>query len=140
LYTIPGEYIACLEWRRLSNESMRRALHRRRRHFFNRRVSLINYASSETRPEEMLVDESAGATVRQLGDALTELEVHGHFFGETSLTVVLFDADPGIVNHAAAVAKKAIAGHDGVFIDESYNWLKAWVSIVPGNRPYNVRC
>ena len=28
---------------------------------------------------------SASATVRQLGDALTELEVHGHFFGECSL-------------------------------------------------------
>ena len=39
----------------------------------------------------MLVDESASATVRQLGDALTELEVNGHFFGECSLTLVLYD-------------------------------------------------
>ena len=37
----------------------------------------------------MLVDDSASATVRQLGDALTELEVNGHFFGECSLTLVL---------------------------------------------------
>jgi hypothetical protein len=29
----------------------------------------------------MLVDESASATVKQLGDALSELEVNGHFFG-----------------------------------------------------------
>ena len=42
----------------------------------------------DTRPEEMLVDDSAGATVRQLGDALTEIEVNGHFFGVASLTLV----------------------------------------------------
>ena len=29
------------------------------RHFFNKRVSMVNYVSPETRPEEMLVDDSA---------------------------------------------------------------------------------
>ena len=62
---------------------MRRELQTRRRHFFNKRVSIVNYVTPETRPEEMLVDDSASATVRQLGDALTELEVNGHFFGRT---------------------------------------------------------
>ena len=75
LYTLPGEFIACLEWRRIPNDRMRRTLQLRRRHFFNKRVSMVNYVSPETRPDEMLVDESASATVRQLGDALTELEV-----------------------------------------------------------------
>ena len=81
LYEIPGEFIACLEWQRISSDRMRRDLQTRRRHFFNKRVSIVNYVSPEARPEEMLVDDSAGATVRQLGDALTELEVNGHFFG-----------------------------------------------------------
>ena len=67
---------------------------RRRRHFFNKRVSIVNYVSPETRPEEMLVDDSASATVRQLGDALTELEVNGHFFGTCSLTLVLHGDGP----------------------------------------------
>ena len=93
LYTVPGEFIACLEWRRIPNDRMRRTSRLRRRHFFNKRVSMVNYVSPETRPEEMLVDESASATVRQLGDALTELEVNGHFFGECSLTLVLFSED-----------------------------------------------
>jgi len=53
LYTVPGEFIACLEWQRIPNDRMRRDLQTRRRHFFNKRVSIINYASSETRPEEM---------------------------------------------------------------------------------------
>ena len=34
------------------------------------------------------VDESATATVKQLGDALTEMEVNGHVFGRCSLTVI----------------------------------------------------
>ena len=72
LYEIPGDLIACLEWQRIPNDRMRRDLHTRRRHFFNKRVSLVNYVSPETKPEEMLVDDSASATVRQLGDALTE--------------------------------------------------------------------
>jgi hypothetical protein len=32
---------------------------------------------AEAKAEEMLVDESATATVKQLGDALTEMEVNG---------------------------------------------------------------
>src|SRR5205814_2095151 len=58
LYTVPGEFIACSEWRRLPNDRIRRDLHSRRRHFFNKRVALVNYVAPESRPEEMLVDDS----------------------------------------------------------------------------------
>jgi type IV secretion system protein VirB4 len=139
LYTVPGEFIACLEWQRIPNDRMRRDLQTRRRHFFNRRVSIVNYVSSETRPEEMLVDESAGATVKQLGDALTELEVHGHFFGECSLTLVLHDEDARALERTAAEAIKVMATHDGTFIEETYNLLNAWLSVVPGNSAHNLR-
>jgi type IV secretion/conjugal transfer VirB4 family ATPase len=139
LYTVPGECIACLEWRRIPNDRMRRDLHTRRRHFFNKRVSLVNYASTDTRPEEMLVDESATATVKQLGEALTELDVHGHFFGECSLSLVLFDRDPAVVDRMTADAIKVLAAHDGTLIDETYNLLNAWLSVVPGNGAHNLR-
>ena len=139
LYTVPGEFIACLEWSRIANDRVRRDLQMRRRHFFNRRVSLVNYVSPDTRPEEMLVDESASATVRQLGDALTELEVNGHFFGECSLTLVLFDRDARAVSRASAEAIKVIAAHDGTLVEETYNLLNAWLSTVPGNNAHNLR-
>ena len=139
LYTVPGEFIACLEWHRIANDRMRRDIHTRRRHFFNRRVSLVNYASSDTRPEEMLVDESAGATVKQLGDALTELDVNSHFFGECSLTTVLFDRDAQAVERMTAEAIKVMAGHDGTFFEETYNLLNAWLAVVPGNSAHNLR-
>ena len=66
LVAVPGEFIACLEWQRVAQDRMRRDINSRRRHYFNKRVSLVNYVSPEARAEEMLVDESATATVKQL--------------------------------------------------------------------------
>jgi len=42
LYAVPGEFIACLEWQRVPSDRMRRDIQTRRRHFFNKRVSLVN--------------------------------------------------------------------------------------------------
>ena len=89
LLRVPCEFVACLEWQRLSNEKIRQDIHARRRHFFNKRVSIVNYVAPDTQPDEMLVDDSAGATVNQLGDALIEIETNGHFFGSASLTLLL---------------------------------------------------
>ena len=139
LVVIPGEFVACLEWQRIASDRMRRDLRRRRRHFFNKRVALVNYVAPETTPEEMLVDDSATATVRQLGDAMTEMEVHGHFFGSCSLTLVLHGVDRRVLQHQAAEAMKVMGVHDGSLFDETYNLLNAWLSIVPGNNAHNLR-
>jgi len=85
------------------------------------------------------VDDSASATVRQLGEALTELEVNGHFFGHCSLTLVLHGQDERALQHQTAEAMKAIAVHDGSLFEETYNLLNAWLSIVPGNSAHNLR-
>lgn len=127
LVAVPGEFIACLEWQRAGQDRMRREIQSRRRHFFNKRVSLINYISPESsKGEEMLVDESATARVNQLGDALTEMEVNGHVFGRCSLTVVLHHEDRRALDQQATQAIKALAAHDGAFFDETYNLLNAW--------------
>ncbi len=139
LYEIPGEFVACLEWQRIPSDRMRRDVQSRRRHFFNKRVSIVNYVSPEARAEEMLVDDSANTTVRQLGDALTELEVHGHFFGSCSLTLVLHGTDTRALQLQTAEAMKAMAVHDGSFFEETYNLLNAWLSVIPGNGAHNLR-
>jgi type IV secretion/conjugal transfer VirB4 family ATPase len=139
LYEVPGEFVACLEWQRVPSDQVRRDLKSRRRHFFNRRVSMVNYVAPDAHPDEMLVDDSASATVRQLGDALTDLEVNGHFFGQTSLTLVLHGTDRRALQHQTAEAMKAMAVHDGSLFDETYNLLNAWLSIVPGNGVHNLR-
>src|SRR5262249_52303569 len=43
LARVPGEFIACLEWQRIPSDRMRRDLQMRRRHFFNKRVAMVNY-------------------------------------------------------------------------------------------------
>jgi type IV secretion system protein VirB4 len=141
LLALPGELIACLEWQRVGQERMRREIQSRRRHFFNKRVSLVNYVTPapEAKGEEMLVDESATATVKQLGDALTEMEVNGHVFGRCSLTIALHHQDRRVLDHHVAQATKVLAAHDGAFFDETYNLLNAWLSIVPGNGAHNLR-
>jgi type IV secretion system protein TrbE len=136
---VPGELVACLEWQRLPADRVRRDIQARRRHFFNKRVSLVNYVSPDTRSDEMLVDESATAVVKQLGDAMTELEVNGHVLGLASLTLVLHGPDARAVEQQAAEARKVLAAHDGAFFDETYNLLNAWLAIVPGNGAHNLR-
>ena len=56
LYTLPGEFIACLEWCRIPNDRMRRDLQVRRRHFFNKRVPIVNYVSPEMRAYPALLE------------------------------------------------------------------------------------
>jgi type IV secretion system protein VirB4 len=87
----------------------------------------------------MLVDDSATATVRQLGDALTEIEVNGRIFGSCSLTVVLHGAEAGALRHQASEVRKAAAAHDASFYEETYNLLNAWLAVVPGNGAHNLR-
>lgn len=139
LHRLPCEMVACLEWQRIPGDRMRRELRSRQRHFYHQRVSLVNYVSVETKPEELLVDESAGATMRQIGEAMTDVEVHRHFFGECSMTLVLYDEDPKAVELAVANATKVLGSHDGVFLEETYNLLNAWLSVIPGNSQQNLR-
>jgi type IV secretion system protein VirB4 len=139
LADIPATLIACVEWQTIPAARIRREIQARRRHHFNRRISLVNYISPQTKPEEMLVDESATATVRELGESLTALEVHGHVYGACSLTLVVHAPDEPQAAHAVAASLKAFAGHDGALYEESYNLLNAWLAVVPGNAHFNVR-
>ncbi len=139
LCVIPSTFVACLEWQRIPNARMRRDLRARQRHFFNTRVSLINYLSTQTRPEDMLVDDSATATVHELGQSLTALEVEGHVFGACSLTVVVYDRDEERLERSVAECLKVFAGHDGALYEESYNLLNTWLAVVPGNASHNLR-
>ena len=139
LATVASPFIYCLEWQRRPVAAMRREIHGRRRHFFNKRVSLVNYLNSQHTPEEMLVDESASAVVHELGQSLTEMEVHGHVFGACSVSVVVHDTDPQRLEQSVAMCAKVFASQDGAVHDETYNLLNAWLAILPGNAAHNLR-
>lgn len=139
LAVIPSAFVCGLEWKRRDTAAVRREIHARRRHFFNRRVSMVNYLSSQSRNDEVLVDESASAVVRELGEGLTDLDVHGHVFGECSWTLVLYDRDKDRLDRSVAASAKVFASHDGVLHDETYNLLNAWLALLPGNAAHNLR-
>jgi len=87
----------------------------------------------------MLIDDSDEALVNQLGQSLKEMEIEGNYFGEWSMTAVLYDGERRKLDGAVAECVKVFAAHDATVIEERYNLLNAWLAVLPGNRPYNLR-
>jgi type IV secretion/conjugal transfer VirB4 family ATPase len=139
LHRVPQPFIACAEWQRIPVDRIRREIRAKRRHHFNRRISLVNYISPETKPEHMLVDESATTIVSELGQCLSSIDVDGRVFGASSLSLVLYDTDAARLEQGVADCAKIFARHDGVLHVESYNALNAWLAVLPGNTAHNLR-
>jgi type IV secretory pathway VirB4 component len=142
LLEVPANYFAVTEWRKQSPDKSRRQIHARRRHFHNTKRSLISHLSLSDRPEktdDILMDDSKEAQVRELGLALQKLELKGNYFGEFSLTVVVYDLDRARVETACAEFCKVFSVHDGTLLEERYNLLNAYLATLPGNYPFNLR-
>ncbi len=137
---MPVAFIAVSEWRREPPGAMRRAIHAKRRHFHNAKASLTNYLqSTPPTPDEVLIDDGASAMVSDLGACLRDLEVHGHYFGTFSLTIVAYGPDQDAVQRGVSAVAKVFAGHDATLTDERYNLLNAWLATIPGGADRNLR-
>jgi type IV secretion system protein TrbE len=140
LLELPSNVVVASEWRRVSNIKMRRAIRGKRRHFHNSKTSLANYLSDAPMSDRhLLVDDADEALVHELGGALQEMEVKGSSFGEWSMTVVLYDLDRAKLDRAVAECVKRFATQDSTVMEERYNLLNAWLSVLPGNHQYNLR-
>ena len=87
----------------------------------------------------MLIDDAAVANVSDLGACLRELEVQGNYFGQFSMTIVLYDEEKSKVRRSVAEVSKVFATQGAQLTEESYNLLNAWLAVIPGNSIYNVR-
>jgi type IV secretion system protein VirB4 len=140
LYALPIEFVAVSEWRREPQGPMRRAIHAKRRHFHNAKASLQNYLqATPANPDDMLIDDGASAIVADLGASLRDMEIHGHYFGAFSLTVVVYGPNVESAQRGVAACMKAFAAHDATLIDERYNLLNAWLATIPGGSDRNLR-
>ena len=139
LYELASPLLIASEWRREAQGAIRREINARRRHFHNARVSLTSYLSDQTAPSDVLVDDSAAAVVRDLGAALTELTLQGRYFGEYTLTVVVYERDRVALERSVGAVLKAVAAVDAQVTDERYNLLHAWLSVLPGNSHHSLR-
>lgn len=140
LQEIPANFIIASEWKRENNGNIRQIIQSKRRHFHNTKTGLsAQVSSTPAGPGDVLVDDAAVANVSDLGACLRELEVQGNYFGQFSMTVVLYDEEPSKLRRSVAEVSKVFATQGAQLTEESYNLLNAWLAVIPGNSTYNVR-
>jgi type IV secretion/conjugal transfer VirB4 family ATPase len=142
LLEVEANYYLCSEWQKQDPAKSRSFIHSRRRHFHNTKQSLASYVSTSDQPqrsEAVLIDESKEAQIRDLGEALKEIEINGNYFGSYSLTVVVYDQDLAKVQATCADFYKAFSMHDAQVYEEKYNLFNAYLATVPGNHAFNLR-
>jgi type IV secretion system protein VirB4 len=142
LLEVPANFFVVTEWKKQAPDKTRTLIHSRRRHYHNTKRSFMSHLSMSNQPEnphDVLVDDSKEAQVRDLGRALEEIELKGNYFGEFSLTIVVYDVDLSKVEAACADFYKVFSVHDASIYEERYNLLNAYLATVPGNYAFNLR-
>jgi type IV secretion system protein TrbE len=142
LLEVQANFFVVTEWKKEEPDKTRSRIHSRRRHFHNTKRSFVSYLNtSDAAPsaQDILVDDSKEAQIHSLGEALKELEVKGHYFGEFSLTVVVYERDLAKVQATCAEFYKVFSVHDAQLYEERYNLLNAYLATVPGNTAFNLR-
>lgn len=142
LLEVEANYHVVTEWKKQPPDKSRSLIHSRRRHFHNTKRSLMSHLTLSDHPErtdDILIDDSKEAQVRDLGMALKELEINGNYFGEFSLTVVIYDLDLAKVERACSDFYKVFSISDAALYEERYNLVNAYLATVPGNYAFNLR-
>jgi type IV secretion/conjugal transfer VirB4 family ATPase len=135
-----ANYHVVTEWKKEDSGKTRRTIQARRRHFHNTRRSFFSQVNMNGAPtDDSLMDDSKESQVRELGEGLKEIELHGNYFGQFSLTVVIYDLELAKVDRACAEFYKVFSVHDAQLYEEKYNLLNAFLAAVPGNHVFNLR-
>ena len=140
LLEVEANYYVVTEWKKEDSGKMRRIIQTKRRHFHNTKRSFASQVSLNDAPtQDVLLDDSKESQVRELGEGIKEIELHGNYFGQFSLTVVIYDLDMAKVDRACADFYKVFSVHDAQLYEEKYNLLNAFLAAVPGNHVFNLR-
>jgi type IV secretion/conjugal transfer VirB4 family ATPase len=140
LLEVEANYYVVTEWKKEDSGKMRRVIQAKRRHFHNTKRSFASQVSLNDAPtQDVLLDDSKESQVRELGEGIAEIELHGNYFGQFSLTVVIYDLDLTRVDRACAEFYKVFNIHDAQLYAENFNLLNAFLAAVPGNHIFNLR-
>jgi len=140
LLEVEANYYIVTEWKKEDSGRTRRAIQAKRRHFHNTKRSFFSQVNINDAPAQgFLLDESKESQVHELGEGIKEIELHGNYFGEFSLTVVIYDLDPLKLDRACAEFYKVFSVHDAQLYEERFNLLNAFLAAVPGNYAQNLR-
>src|SRR5579863_3661098 len=140
LLEVEANYYVVTEWKKEDPGKTRRSIQAKRRHFHNTKRSFISQVNLNDAPaQDILLDDSKESQVRELGEGIKEIELHGNYFGQFSLTVVIYDLDLAKDDRARAEFYKVFSVHDAQLYEERYNLLNAFLGAVPGNYAQNLR-
>ncbi|MGB9067506.1 MAG: DUF87 domain-containing protein [Candidatus Acidiferrales bacterium] len=140
LLEVQANFHVVSEWKKEDSGTMRRTIQAKRRHFHNTKHSFVSQMNLNDAPShDVLVDDSKESQVRELGDSIKEIELKGNYFGNFSLTVVIYDLDLAKVERACAEFYKVFSVHDAQLYEEKYNLLNSFLATVPGNNVFNLR-
>jgi type IV secretion system protein TrbE len=140
LLEVEANFYVVTEWKKEEAGKTRRAIQSKRRHFHNTKRSFFSQVNlNDAQPQDMLLDHSKESQVRELGEGIAEIELRGNYFGQFSLTVVIYDLNPTAVECASAEFYKVFSVHDAQLYEERYNLLNAFLAAVPGNHAFNLR-
>jgi type IV secretion system protein VirB4 len=140
LLEVQANFHVVTEWKKEDSGTMRRTIQAKRRHFHNTKHSFVSQVNLNDAPaHDVLVDDSKESQVRELGDSIKEIELKGNYFGNFSLTVVIYDLDLAKVERACAEFYKVFSVHDAQLYEEKYNLLNSFLATVPGNNVFNLR-
>jgi type IV secretion system protein TrbE len=139
LLEVDANYFVVTEWKKEDSGKTRRAIQAKRRHFHNTKRSFRSQVSLSDAPQDVLLDDSKESQVRELGESIKELELKGNFFGQFSLTIVIYDLVQSKLDRAAAEFYKVFSVHDARVNEERLNLVNAFLAVVPGNYAFNLR-
>ena len=140
LLDVRANYHVVTEWKKEEPGKSRRSIQAKRRHFHNTKRSFFSQVNlNEATPQDTLLDDAKESQVRELGKGIEEIELRGNYFGQFSLTVVIYDRELAVVEKTAAEFYKVFSVHDAQLYEERYNLLNAFLAAVPGNYAFNLR-
>ena len=140
LLDVRANYHVVTEWKKEEPGRTRRSIQARRRHFHNTKRSFFSQVHlNDAAPHDTLLDDSKESQVRELGKGIEEMELRGNYFGQFSLTVIIYDRALAAAEKAAAEFYKIFSVHDAQLYEERYNLLNAFLAAVPGNYAFNLR-
>ena len=140
LLDVSANYHVVTEWKKEEPGKTRRTIQAKRRHFHNTKRSFVGQVNlNDAGPQDLLLDHAKESQVLELGKGIEEIELHGNYFGQFSLAVVLYDRDLRAVECAAAEFYKVFSVHDAQLYEERFNLLNAFLAAVPGNHAFNLR-
>lgn len=129
LLRIPATYHITTEWQAVEVADSIKYVETMRTHFHKTKSSLSTSSGGDR-----LKDETKVEFVSDLNECLKEVQKRGNYFGEFSLTIVIYDRDRAKVEKAVSECGKAFSNVGASLYAETYNQLSAFFATAPAIR------